>query len=280
MKTINYYIEDYLEYCAKVRDMSKVTIRSKRYILERFIRETNLKTLRGLSNSTFDTYISKMAENGASGSSINSYSAAILAFVKYCRNLELKVPLKITLIRKQNEIRTERKFYTKDDIEKVLLSTDLQTGLMIRIMFETGIRIGEFTRLKVSNFNGQQICFIGKGRKWREVYISEKTFLILQGYIQEYEVKDSLWGQTLNNEPPTENTIRKKLKKAFLDAGFSDFYPHALRHSFATNLQLSGASVAEIKEMMGHSNISTTEKYLHGFSGKMEELFKKYSKIK
>ncbi len=280
MKTINYHIESYLEYCAKVRGMSKITLRSKRYILERFVREMRIKNLREISNSTFDAYIAKMSENGASGSSINSYSAAILAFVKYCKDLELKIPLKVTLIRKQKEMRAERKFYLKDDIGKVIASTDLQTGLMIRIMFETGMRIGELTKLKTSNFNGQQVCFIGKGRKRREVYISEKTFLALQDYIWRYKIKGCLWGQTLNDQPPTENTIRKRLKEAFLSAGFSDFYPHALRHSFATNLQLSGANVAEIKEMMGHSSISTTEKYLHGFSGKMEELFKKYSKIK
>ena len=63
---------------------------------------------------------------------------------------------------------------------------------------------------------------------------------------------------------------------AFLNAGFEGFYPHVLRHSFATNLQRRGASVAEIKEMMGHSSIATTERYLHEFEGRMEELFEKY----
>ena len=96
-------------------------------------------------------------------------------------------------------------------------------------------------------------------------------------FIKNHKIQNSLWGKTLNGEPPTPSTIRKKLKRAFLKAGFKDFYPHALRHSFATNLQSKGASVAEIKEMMGHASIATTERYLHGFDGKLRELFEKYS---
>ena len=86
-----------------------------------------------------------------------------------------------------------------------------------------------------------------------------------------------MWGaHALNGEPPTVNTVRQRLCSAFEWVGFEGFYPHALRHSFATNLQSKGASVEEIKEMMGHSSIATTERYLHGFEGRMEELFDKY----
>ena len=62
----------------------------------------------------------------------------------------------------------------------------------------------------------------------------------------------------------------------FLRAGFEGFYPHALRHSFATNLQMKGATVSEIKEMIGHSSVATTERYLHGFDGRLKELFDRY----
>ena len=81
---------------------------------------------------------------------------------------------------------------------------------------------------------------------------------------------------TCNGEPPTVNTVRKWLREAFAAAGFEGFYPHALRHSFATDLQIRGASVMEIKEMIGHESVATTERYLHGFDGRMRELFDKY----
>ena len=277
MKAIYKQIESYLTYCQKVRRMSEVTLRTKRYTLIRFADETGLRDLHKLSNYIFNQYIAKMVQNKTSGRSINTYSATIISFVKYYQELGLVIPFKPVLVQKQKEKKTERKFYTAKEIGRVIKAADQETGLIIEIMFETGMRIAEITKLKVTDFQGQKIQFIGKGRKLREVYIKKGTFEKVQDFIKNYKNQNSLWGKTLNGEPPTPSTIRKKLKRVFLKAGFKDFYPHALRHSFATNLQSKGASVAEIKEMMGHASIATTERYLHGFEGRMRELFEKYS---
>lgn len=276
MKPIYDQIENYLTYCEKVRKMSPITINTKRYILTRFARETEVKNLRKLSNPLFDRYIAKLTETGASGRSVNTYSANILAFAKYHQKLGLKMPFRPILVQKLKETKTERVFYTQKEIEKVLKKADSETKLMIKIMFETGMRINETANLKITDFNGQRIRFIGKGNKLREVYIRSATLKMLEKYLEKNQIRNFLWGNTLNGEPPTTHTLRKRLKRAFAEAGFANFYPHALRHSFATNLQRNGASVAEIKEMMGHSSVATTERYLHGFDGKMRELFEKY----
>lgn len=276
MKNIYDQIENYLTYCEKVRKMSPVTINTKRYILTRFARETEVKSLKKLSNSIFDNYIAKLTEAGASGRSVNTYSTNILTFVKYQQKLGLKMPFRPTLAKKLKETKIERTFYTKKEIGKVLKMADFETKLMIKMMFETGMRISEVANLKKANFSGQRIRFIGKGGKAREVYISPATLKMLEKYLEKNQNRDFLWGKTLNGEPPTAHTLRKRLKRTFSRAGFANFYPHALRHSFATNLQKNGASVAEIKEMMGHSSVATTERYLHGFDGKMRELFEKY----
>ena len=277
MRVIYKQIENYLTYCEKVRKMSPVTIKTKRYILERFVKETNLKNLKQLSNAVFDQYVAGLTQGGASGRSVNTYSAGIIAFAKYYQELGLTMPLKTVLIQKLKERKAERTFYTSEEIERASQFASPELKLIIQIMFETGMRIAEVTRLRISDFEGQRICFVGKGNKAREVYIRAETLALIKSYVWDNSIQDYLWGNTLNGEPPTTHTIRKKLKRAFLLAGFPDFYPHALRHSFATNLQFKGASVAEIKEMMGHSSIATTEKYLHGFSGKMRELFEKYN---
>lgn len=277
MKAIYKQIESYLTYCQKVRRMSEVTLRTKRYTLIRFADETGLRDLHKLSNCIFNQYIAKMVQNKTSGRSINTYSATIISFVKYYQELGLVIPFKPVLVQKQKEKKTERKFYTAKEIGRVIKAADQETGLIIEIMFETGMRIAEITKLKVTDFQWQKIQFIGKSRKLREVYIKKGTFEKVQDFIKKYKIQNSLWGKTLNGEPPTPSTIRKKLKRAFLKAGFKDFYPHALRHSFATNLQSKGASIAEIKEMMGHASIATTERYLHGFDGKLKDLFEKYS---
>lgn len=277
MKLIYKQIEDYLSYCQKVRKMSEATLRAKRYILLRFANETNLKDLRKLSNFIYDSYTAKLLQNEASGRSINTYNATIITFVKYHKELGLTMPFQPMLAQKLKETKVERKFYTEKEIAQVIKAAEAKIGLMIQIMFETGMRIAEITNLRLADFDGQRICFIGKGQKMREVYIRAETLERVKKYAQDNNIRNFLWGISLNGEPPTTHTIRKKLQQAFRVAGFTDFYPHALRHSFATNLQLKGASVAEIKEMMGHSSIATTERYLHGFDGRMRELFEKYS---
>jgi integrase/recombinase XerC len=277
MKTIYDQIENYLTYCEKVRKMSSVTINTKRYILTRFARETEVKNLKKLSNPIFNYYIAKLTETGASGRSVNTYSASILAFVKYYQKMGMKMPFRPILVRKLKETKIERTFYTKKEIGRVLKKADFETKLMIEMMFETGMRISEVANLKIADFSGQRIRFVGKGNKSREVYIGPATLKMLEKHLEKNQIRDFLWGKTLNGEPPTAHTLRKRLKRTFSGAGFTGFYPHALRHSFATNLQKNGASVAEIKEMMGHSSVATTERYLHGFDGKMRELFEKYT---
>ena len=272
---------EYLEYCEKVRGMSSVTMGCKRNILERFIRVTGLSDVRELTNEVFNEWVSYLSENGVAPRSINTYNAAVLAMARYYRGVGLAVPLQMALVGKLREGAVRRRFYTFDEVETAISYADFETGLMIRIMFETGMRIAELARLRVDDFEGRRVRFVAKGRKLREVYVRSDTLELVTEYVGRYGVTGYLWSVregnlTLNGEPPTVNTVRGWLKRAFEAAGFEGFYPHALRHSFATDLQLRGASVAEIKEMIGHSSIATTERYLHGFEGKMRELFDKY----
>ena len=277
MRKIEKQVLRYLNYCEKVRGMSPNTVNFKRFVIRKFIEVTGLRSLKRLDNEMFNKWVLRELDDGVSARSLNTYNAVILAMVRYFIESGIIVPLNIRLIKSLGEEKSERKFYAREEIEKVVKLSDYLTGLMIRVMFETGMRIAELTRVRVSDFQGRKVKFIGKGKKIREAYISEETYILLCRYIKEYKVSDYLWGfRAVNGEPPTVNTVRNMLKEAFKAAGFEGFYPHSLRHSFATNLQIKGASVIEIKEMMGHESVATTERYLHGFDGRLEELFEKY----
>ncbi|MBR2795894.1 tyrosine-type recombinase/integrase [Candidatus Saccharibacteria bacterium] len=281
MKTIEKQVGDYLAYCEKVRRMTEATLSAKRNVLERFVRVTGLQDVRGLTNETFNKWASEEVTRGVAPSSVNIYNSVVVAMVRYYQGIGMRVPLNLTLVGKLKEGRTQRKFYTAEEIAVVVANADEVTGLMIRVLFETGMRIAELVKLRVSDIDGRCVRFIGKGRKPREVYLRPETLSLLERYVKWSGVWNYLWayseyGLALNGEPPAVHTVRLRLRKAFDNAGFDGFYPHALRHSFATDLQLRGASVAEIKEMIGHSSVATTERYLHGFEGRLKELFDKY----
>lgn len=284
MSEIRKQINDYLDYCRVIRRMSDATMKTKQNILERFVKNVRISCLEELTNSAYDNWARCEISREISASSYNTYASAVLSMVRYYLNTGLNIPLNQNLIVKQKTREPRRKYYTADEIATVVSHADTQTGLIITIMFETGMRIAELTHLKLSDFTGRKITFIGKGNRLREVYVTPETLERIKYFTSQMDYNNPdtyLWryckvGTIIINAPLTVQTIRDDLKDAFAQAGFPDFYPHALRHSFATDLQRRGASIEEIKEMLGHKNIATTERYLHGLDGHLEELFDKY----
>lgn len=280
---IEQQLDEYFKYCETVRGMSPATLVMKRNVLMRFVRVTEVGTMEEVTDAKFGQWMEFCRKSRAKARTINSYNMVILTAVRYFVGCGVAVPLHLSRIKRLKEGATRRRFYQREEIAAVVetcdeVLDDARTGLMIEIMFETGMRIAEITRLRRSEIDGQQICFVGKGTKAREVYVTVATSGRIVEYIEETGVEDYLWvdPKVGNGQPPSTMTVRKWLSRAFRAAGICDFYPHALRHSFATDLQRRGASVAEIKEMMGHASIATTERYLHGFEGKLRELFEKY----
>lgn len=126
---------------------------------------------------------------------------------------------------------------------------------------------------------GRRVTFIGKGARAREVYLSEETRRRLDDWVAREEITDYIWEVKIadgTRRHLSVEEIRYRMKKSFRRAGFMDFYPHALRHSFATDVVGNGASLEIAKEMLGHANVATTERYVHSFEGHLGEYFDRY----
>ena len=268
-------VSEYLDYCSFTRGMSKMTLTSKRHTYKHFIIESGCDDLSKLTNAQFNDWTKAQIKSGVSPRTINTRSAHLLAMLRYFREMGMNYPIKLPLIKKMKEGPCRRKFYTKEQIGRVLKTADEMGSLMIRICFDAGLRITELTNLRLDNFSGRRINFIGKGFKPRESYISEETEKYLAEYVNKHDVEDWLWISERGCHMSVD-MVRHHLAQPFHDAGFSDFYPHSLRHSFATDLQARGATVEEIQQMIGHNNVATTQRYMHGFEGQLGNLFDKY----
>lgn len=278
LKSIDKQIDEYLNYCENVRRMSEQTLHGKRWICREFLKTIKIDSLSELSNKHINEWIAEQTARGCSGRTINSRLVNLVAMLRYFQDMGISFPkLKLRLIIKCKEQPPRRVYYTREQIEQVLRYADHLEWLLIKLCFDCGLRISELRNLRLINLNGRMVTFIGKGSKARESYMSKEAKNRLDDWIQRNRINDFVWVRTPGkNEPMSVEDIRYLMRKPFYQAGFKNFYPHALRHSFATDIQKHGASLMETKEMLGHARIETTERYIHGLEGHLEYFFDKY----
>lgn len=278
LKSIDKQIDEYLNYCENVRRMSEQTLHGKRWICREFLKTIKIDSLSELLNKHINEWIAEQTARGCSGRTINSRLVNLVAMLRYFQDMGISFPkLKLRLIIKCKEQPPRRVYYTREQIEQVLRYADHLEWLLIKLCFDCGLRISELRNLRLMNLNGRMVTFIGKGSKARESYMSKEAKNRLDDWIQRNRISDFIWVRTPGkNEPMSVEDIRYLMRKPFYQAGFKNFYPHALRHSFATDIQKHGASLMETKEMLGHARIETTERYVHGLEGHLEYFFDKY----
>jgi site-specific recombinase XerD len=274
-KSIYEQVEEYMGYCRYVRNMSQTTIANKRHTYKHFVFDSECSDLTELENVHFTKWVECQIKRGVSARTVNIRMANVLSLLRYHREMGLSMPIKLPLIQKLKEGPARRVFYSRSQIEQALMFADELAWLLIRICFDAGLRISELRNLRLDNFFGQRIKFVGKGSRDRESYISHETYERLQRWIKNHNINSVIWLDKKGCQYSVDE-LRRKMRKPFYEAGFTDFYPHALRHSFGTDLQRKGASLLELQKMLGHSNSTTTERYIHGLDGRLEDLFVKY----
>ncbi len=149
-----------------------------------------------------------------------------------------------------------------------------RVGVMVKLMYSSGIRVSELVSLpeKAINNEQKQILIHGKGNKERVVPINKETIDEVKNYLK---YRDEFIGNGKNNwlfpsltslsGHITRDGFFKALKKLAIQTGISPskVFPHVLRHSFATSLVNNNADLRSIQKMLGHENVVTTEIYTH-----------------
>ncbi len=157
---------------------------------------------------------------------------------------------------------------------------NLRDRAILELLYSSGLRVGELEGLnsKHLDFGLGIVRVMGKGRKERIVPIGEKAMEALKSYL---ELRGDMEGETplfLNQRGGrlTSRSVERLVKKYTKAAGIiRKVSPHSLRHSFATHLLDAGADIREIQEMLGHSSLSTTQRYIHLSPGKLMEVYDK-----
>ena len=140
---------------------------------------------------------------------------------------------------------------------------------MLFNIYSAGLRVSELVNLKIADIDSTRMhIFIerGKGKKDRMVNLSPVLLDILRSYIKNYNPKPKvyLFESEQTGTAYTVRTVQQIFGNAKTKAGIRKVVGiHSLRHSFATHLLDKGTDIKYIKELLGHFNIKSTERYLH-----------------
>ncbi len=136
---------------------------------------------------------------------------------------------------------------------------------IIEFLYSTGVRVSECAKMKIANLDlheGVARVQGGKGKKDRIIILSKKWIHNLKKYLKRKKIPSEFVFSKKNGTPITSDTIERMVKKYAIKAGINKkVTPHALRHSFATHLLESGENIRKIQELLGHSNLATTQIY-------------------
>ena len=169
-------------------------------------------------------------------------------------------------------------FLSVEEVESLLdacgesTALQLRNRLIIELLYSCGLRISELTGLSIEDFDLAEgfVTVWGKGSKQRLVPLGEEAKEVLSRYLSSARpllVKTGAQRRLiLNNRgnPISRVGCWKMIRQTALRAGIHrDIGPHVLRHSFATHLLENGAGLRSVQEMLGHSDISTTQIYTH-----------------
>jgi integrase/recombinase XerC len=147
---------------------------------------------------------------------------------------------------------------THKQVMDVLSVMSGEKGLLIELLYGLGLRISEARGLKVSDIGSNWLRVLGKGAKTRQIPIIEA----LKGKIDRFlaDQKPSVFLFEEKGAQLSDNQLRYKITGSFKEFGLK-ITPHQLRHAFATEMLNGGAGIAEVSEILGHSQLATTEIY-------------------
>ena len=205
-------------------------------------------------------------ERKLSDRSINYYNS-VIRFV-YEVTLDKILNKKQLPMRKQK--RTVYKVLTKEELSTFFNCVDnFKFKTIFMLAYGSGLRIGEIANLREEDIDGKNMrIFVreGKGNKERYTILSKKSLEMLRIYWTKYR-QNKRRGRIFLSESGaaiTVGVIREHFRQYRRKAKLSEKVTmHTLRHCFATNLIENGATLIQVKELMGHSNIRSTMEYIH-----------------
>lgn len=289
-------VQEYLTYLQAVRGCSERTLEAYGNDLSRYANYCENHDIDPAAAAPYDVqkFIADLSAEQMSAVSVNRYLSSIRGFYRWmvriknrkdnpCASLKnVKTPVKLPSVLWEKEMAG---FAALPEAAGILWPE--RDKALILSMYSAGLRISEVVSLKVKDISRslEDAKITGKGGKQRYVFFSEEAKNAILEYLPARSSRLKIAGKkdekgelfiNRKGRPISIPGVRWIISRYAERSGFGkNIHPHSLRHSFATHLVNSGCDVRVVQEMLGHSNISTTQRYTHVNLENMKKVYKK-----
>ena len=164
----------------------------------------------------------------------------------------------------------------------VSTETGVRDRAILELMYACGLRVSEVVSLKLSNIDIDAgiLTTTGKGSKTRRVPVGSSAVEWVKSYLRLRRMNENIGIDNLFVSPAGK-ALNRQLIHAFIrdyaeKCGLEGVSPHTLRHSFATHLVQNNADIRSVQQMLGHSDISTTQIYTHITSSQLKKNYERF----
>ena len=280
MSNLDKTTKEFIKYLTNEKRYPETTISSYERDLDNYYGYIELKKIdyKNITKDEIRDYLKYLDDLNYSKNTVSRILSTLRHFYTYLvTNKEVKIN-QFKLIRNPKKEKKLPNFLQSDELQKIFDTINIETPLgmrnrlIVELLYASGLRVSELTELKMNDIDisNKEIRVTGKGDKERIVYFGDYAKKYLELYLKEGRKEllnnkrsDYLLINNLGDNLSTRGVqmvIDDIVKEASLKHNIS---PHALRHTFATDLLNNGADLKSVQELLGHSSLSTTQIYTH-----------------
>ena len=290
MNNLKELVEEFLRYLLIDKGYSANTIESYKRDLFKFLEHYKNKNINEITSIDLKNYVKYLSNENLTDKSISRNISCLKSFYKFLiiEKIITNNPSEALFMPKIKKslpnILTEEEILNLLDIN-LSDNYSYRNKAMMELMYATGLRVSELVELKLQDIDLEQdiVRTLGKGKKERIIPMGEFASESIKTYINKYRC---LMLKKYNNEylflnnhgdKMTRQGFFKIIKNIAKEKGIDKpLSPHTLRHSFASHLLKYGADLRTIQELLGHSDISTTQIYTHVSNEQLKENYKEF----
>lgn len=169
---------------------------------------------------------------------------------------------------------------------KTLIDTikNVKHRAVVILLYSTGMRLSEVSALKITDVDSKNMrikIVQGKGAKDRFTILSEGVLQELRAYYLACRPREYLFNGHQKGQPMSRRMIQHFVQTSLIQAGLGDkhYTVHTLRHSFATHLVDNGTDLHTVKELLGHSSLTTTMRYMHLTTRRVQGIINPFDRL-